>query len=438
MTVSADSPARNAIAAAVAEAHRREWALVLAATARVTRDLDAAEECVQDAYVAALDAWARQGVPRNPGAWLTTAARHRALDTLRRDRTLRTKLPLLLVPDQASGADAEAADGSRVIADDRLRLIFTCCHPALAREAQVALTLRLVCGLSTAEIAKAFVVSEPTMAARVTRAKKKISTARIAYRVPEAAELPDRLDAALTVIHLLYTTGHTDPHGCGLVRPDLVERAIALARLLRELMPDEAEVCGLLALLLITDARRATRTDLHGELQLLENQDRSLWDGAAIAEGGALVVEALRGGRPGRFALQAAIAAVHAEAPSYAATDWPQLLVLYDRLLRAWPSPVVALNRAVVTSMVEGPAAALAEVARLEQDGRLDGYRYLQATKADLLRRLGRRAEARQSYQQALDLTENSAERRFLAGRIAEMSQPDLADSVGGAGLGSA
>ncbi len=415
---------RNAIAAAVAEAHRREWAFVLAATARVTRDLDAAEECVQDAYVAALDAWARQGVPRNPGAWLTTAARHRALDTLRRDRTLRAKLPLLIVPEPASGQEG-GVDGADVIADDRLRLIFTCCHPALAREAQVALTLRLVCGLSTAEIAKAFVVSEPTMAARVTRAKKKISAARIAYRVPEAAELPDRLDAVLTVIHLLYTTGHTDPHGPSLVRPDLVERAIGLARMLHELMPDEPEVGGLLALLLITDARRVTRTDANGGLQLLEQQDRSRWDGAAISEGGALVTEALRGGRPGRFALQAAIAALHAEAPSYAATDWPQLLVLYDRLLRAWPSPVVALNRAVVTSMVSGPEAALGEIAALEQDGRLDGYRYLPATKADLLRRLDRRAEAWRSYQDALELTENAAERAFLAGRIAEMSSPD-------------
>jgi RNA polymerase sigma-70 factor (ECF subfamily) len=415
--------ARNAIAAAVAEAHRREWAFVLAATARVTRDLDAAEECVQDAYVAALDAWARQGVPRNPGAWLTTAARHRALDTLRRDRTLRTKLPLLIVPDQTSAElDETGVDGSDVIADDRLRLIFTCCHPAIAREAQVALTLRLVCGLSTAEIAKAFVVSEPTMAARVTRAKKKISAARIAYRVPEAAELPDRLDAVLTVIHLLFTTGHTDPHGAGLLRPELVERSIALARLLRALMPDEPEACGLLALLLITDARRATRTDARGGLQLLENQDRSRWDRAAIAEGGRLVIDALRGGRPGRFALQAAIAAVHAEAPSYADTDWPQLLVLYDRLLRAWTSPVVALNRAVVTSMVDGPAAALEEIATLEQDGRLDGYRYLPATKADLLRRLGRYPEARQSYEDALALTENDAERAFLEGRIAEMA----------------
>jgi RNA polymerase sigma-70 factor, ECF subfamily len=424
-------PARNAIAAAVAEAHRREWAFVLAATARVTRDLDAAEECVQDAYVAALDAWTRQGVPRNPGAWLTTAARHRALDTLRRDRTLRTKLPLLIVPDQVPGDVAEVAEGSDVIADDRLRLIFTCCHPALAREAQVALTLRLVCGLSTAEIAKAFVVSEPTMAARVTRAKKKIGAARIAYRVPEAAELPDRLDAVLTVIHLLFTTGHTAPQGQGLLRPELVERSIALARLLRELMPDEPEVCGLLALMLINDARRATRTDERGGLQLLEHQDRSLWDAAQIAEGGKLVVDALRCGRPGRFALQAAIAAVHAEAPSYAATDWPQLLVLYDRLLQAWPSPVVALNRAVVTSMVEGPQAALAEIAMLEQDGRLDGYRYLPATKADLLRRLNRRDEALRSYQDALALTENAAERAFLGGRIDEMSAPDR---VAGAG----
>src|SRR5262245_51173834 len=346
---------RNAIAAAVAEAHRREWAFVLAATARVTRDLDAAEECVQDAYVAALDAWARQGVPRNPGAWLTTAARHRALDTLRRDRTLRTKLPLLIVPDQLSADGAAAADGSDVIADDRLRLIFTCCHPALAREAQVALTLRLVCGLSTADIAKAFVVSDHTMAARVTRAKKKIGAARIAYRVPEAAELPDRLDAVLTVIHLLFTTGHTAPHGAGLVRPELVERSIALARLLRELMPDEPEVSGLLALLLINDARRATRTDERGMLQLLEHQDRSLWDAAAIAEGGKLIVDALRCGRPGRFALQAAIAAVHAEAPSYSATDWPQLLVRYGCPIVDWTLPVAPLNRAVCNSMIDGP-----------------------------------------------------------------------------------
>jgi len=406
---------------AVAEAHRREWAFVLAATARVTRDLDIAEECVQDAYVAALDAWARQGVPRNPGAWLTTAARHRALDGLRRDRTLRAKLPLLIVPG-AEQEPAGAADGA--IPDDRLRLIFTCCHPALAREAQVALTLRLVCGLTTGEIAQAFLVSEPTMAARVTRAKKKISAARIAYRVPEAAELPDRIDAVLTVVHLLYTTGHTDPVGSGLVRADLVERAVGLARMLHELMPDEPEVTGLLALLLITDARRAARTDNAGNLLLLEQQDRSLWDSGAIAVGGALVAEALRRGAPGRFALQAAIAAVHAEAPSYPATDWAQILLLYDRLIRVWPSPVVALNRAVAVAMVCGPQAALAEIEELERDGRLDGYRYLPATKADLLRRLGRLVQARAAYAEALGLAENAAERSFLAGRIAEMSRP--------------
>jgi len=251
------------IGAAVADAHRREWGFVLAATARVARDIDVAEECVQDAYLAALEAWSRQGVPRNPGAWLTTAARRRALDRLRRDRTLRSKLPLLVEPDGQAGPAGQPPagpdPGDDVITDDRLRLVFTCCHPALAREAQVALTLRLLCGLTTAEIAQAFLVSEPTMAARVTRAKKKISAARIPYRVPGVAELPDRLDAVLTVVHLLYTTGHTAPAGADLVRADLVERALGLARLLRELMPDEREVGGLLALLLLTDARRAAR-----------------------------------------------------------------------------------------------------------------------------------------------------------------------------------
>ncbi len=424
MTESGEAAAardHDAIRAAVAEAHRREWAFVLAATARVTRDLDAAEECVQDAYVAALDVWARQGVPRNPGAWLTTAARNRALDALRRDRTFRAKLPLI-ISDQPDEPVTCASDNDDAIGDDRLRLIFTCCHPALAREAQVALTLRLVCGLSTGQIAQAFLVSETTMAARVTRAKKKISAARIAYRVPEAAELPDRLDAVLTVVHLVFTTGHTAPDGPDLVRADLVDRAIDLARLLRKLMPDEPEAAGLLGLLLITDARRLTRTDAAGNLLLLDQQDRSRWDADKICGGAALVVEALRRGRPGRFALQAAIAAVHGEAPSYDLTDWPQLLVLYDRLLAAWPSPVVELNRAVVAAMVGGPAAALDDVARIEADGRLDGYRYLPATKADLLRRLGRRAEAEHAYRSALDLTENPAERAFLSRRIAEVS----------------
>jgi len=429
------------VRAAVADAHRREWAFVLAATARVARDIDVAEECVQDAYVAALDAWSRQGVPRNPGAWLTTTARRRALDARRRDRTLRAKLPLLIEPGPAAGsgagpAEADPAHGGRgapwpasggeadAIADDRLRLVFTCCHPALAREAQVALTLRLVCGLTTSEIAQAFLVPEPTMAARVTRAKKKIAAARIPYRVPGLAELPDRLDAVLTVVHLLYTTGHTAPVGPELVRADLVGRAIGLARMLGELMPDEREVRGLLALLLLTDARRGTRAGADGRLLLLEEQDRRLWDGSAIAEGSALVTEALRGsaGRPGRFALQAAIAALHAEAPSYGETDWPQVLGLYDELMRAWPTPVVALNRAVALAMVAGPAAGLADIEEIELRGRLAGYRYLPAAKADLLRRLGRAEDAARAYQAALALTDNEAERSFLARRLSEVS----------------
>ena len=311
-----------------------------------------------------------------------------------------------------------------MIPDDRLRLVFTCCHPALAREAQVALTLRLVCGLTTAEIAQAFLVAEPTMAARVTRAKKKISAARIAYRVPGAAELPDRLDAVLTVVHLLYTTGHTAPAGTDVVRADLVERALDLARMLHSLMPDEREVRGLLALLLLTDARRATRADGDGRLLLLAEQDRSRWDRAAIAEGMAMVPGALRGGRPGRFAVQAAIAALHAEAPSYDETDWRQIVQLYDTLLTVWTSPVVALNRAVALAMAEGPAAGLVQIEELEQDGRLADYRYLPAAKADLLRRLGRREEAARDYRTALALAENAAERDFLARRIAEVCGP--------------
>ncbi|HUY45352.1 MAG TPA: sigma-70 family RNA polymerase sigma factor [Streptosporangiaceae bacterium] len=410
--------------AAVADAHRREWAFVLAATARVAGDIDLAEECVQDAYVAALDAWSRQGVPRNPGAWLTTAARRRAIDARRRDNNLRGKLPLLIEPDTpaAAGQPPDGTEEDGVIPDDRLRLVFTCCHPALAREAQVALTLRLVCGLNTAEIAQAFLVPEPTMAARVTRAKKKISAARIAYRVPEAAELPERFDAVLTVLHLLYTTGHTAPAGENLVRDDLVERAIGLARMLRTLMPDEREVRGLLALLLLTDARRATRCGPDGRLLLLEEQDRSRWDHQSIAEGTALVNGALRGGRPGRFALQAAIAALHTEAPSYASTDWPQILALYDALAQVWVSPVVALNRAVALAMAEGPEAGLAEIGELERDGRLAGYRYLPAAKADLLRRLGRADEAAQAYRAALGLTANQAERDFLSRRLTEVT----------------
>ncbi len=406
----------TAVERAVADAHRREWAFVLAATARVAGDLDIAEECVQEAYVAALDAWTRDGIPRNPGAWLTATAKRKAIDVLRRDRVFRSKMPLLVEPDEAEPDESE--DGA--VPDDRLRLIFTCCHPALAREAQVALTLRLVCGVSTGDIAKAFLVAEPAMFARVTRAKKKIAAARIPYRVPEASELPDRLDAVLTVIHLLYTTGYTAPSGTDLVRADLVDRALHLARMLLALMPDEPEVRGLLALMLVTDARRGTRTDDEGRLLVLEEQDRSAWDRAAIEEGHHLVVGAFRTGRVGRYALQAAIASLHAVAASYETTDWRQLVGLYDRLLAVWPSPVVALNRAVAVSMVEGPAAALAEIEALERDGRLAGYHYLPAIRADLLRRLGRHGESAESYRAALELVTNDAEREFLAARLAD------------------
>lgn len=404
---------------AVADAHRREWAFVLAATARVAGDLDVAEECVQDAYLAALAAWARDGVPDKPGAWLTATAKRKALDVLRREKVFRSKMPLLVEPAEAEMT--EEPDGGAV-PDDRLRLVFTCCHPALAREAQVALTLRLVCGVATGDIARAFLVTETTMAARVTRAKKKIAAARIPYRVPDAAELPERLDAVLTVIHLLFTTGHTAPTGAGLVRADLVDRAVHLTRMLLALMPDEPEVRGLLALLLLTDARRGTRTDADGRLLVLEEQDRSRWDRAAIAEGNSLVLGAFRTGRVGRYALQAAIASLHAVAPSYAATDWPQVVRLYDELLKRWPSPVVALNRAVAVSMVDGPEAALAEVDALAADPHLAGYHYLPAIRADLLRRLNRPEEAADAYRAALDLVDNEAERAFLTSRLTEIA----------------
>ncbi|RZU74136.1 RNA polymerase sigma-70 factor (ECF subfamily) [Micromonospora kangleipakensis] len=404
---------------AVADAHRREWAFVVAATARVAGDLDVAEECVQDAYLAALDAWARDGVPHKPGAWLTATAKRRALDVLRREKVFRSKMPLLV--ESAEEEVVEEPDEDAV-PDDRLRLVFTCCHPALAREAQVALTLRLVCGVSTGDIARAFLVSEPTLAARVTRAKKKIAAARIPYRVPEASELPERLDAVLIVVHLLYTTGHTAPSGADLVRADLVDRALHLTRVLLALMPDEPEVRGLLALLLLTDARRATRTDAEGRLLVLAEQDRSVWDRAAIQEGKGLVVGAFRTGRVGRYALQAAIASLHAVASSYAATDWPQVVRLYDELLKRWPSPVVALNRAVAVSMAHGPEAALDDVEALARDDRLAGYHYVPAIRADLLRRLGRQREAADAYRAALDLVDNDAERELLTARLAEVA----------------
>ncbi len=409
-----------AVAAAVADAHRREWAFVLAAAVRVTRDLDLAEECVQDAYARALATWGPRGVPTNPGAWLTTVARRRALDLLRRDATLRRSLPLLLDDDQVDPDPADALDAD-VIADDRLRLIFTCCHPAIAAQTQVALTLRLLCGLTTAEVARAFLVSEPTMAARITRGKKKIATARIPYRVPPADQLPARIDAVLTVVHLLFTTGHTAPAGADLVRRDLVERALDLARMLRALLPHDADVAGLLALILLTDARRATRVGADGRMRLLADQDRAKWDRRAISEGIALVREALRRRPPGRFALMAAIAAVHADAPTWQDTDWRELVALYDLLVQLWPSPVVALNRAVAVGFADGPRAGLVALDALADEPQLAGYGYLASARADFLRRLGRVEQARACYEEALLLTENTVERDFLAARLEQL-----------------
>ena len=408
------------VEAAVADAHRREWAFVLAATVRVTGDIDLAEECVQEAYARALTTWPDQGVPTRPGAWLTTVSRRRALDLLRRNATHDRFLPKLVGTGAFDGPDLTATADTGPIDDDRLRLIFTCCHPALAPETQVALTLRLVCGLTTTEVARMFLVPEATMAARITRAKKKIAAARIPYRVPAADELPGRIDAVLTVVHLVFTTGHTAPVGSDLVRTDLVERALHLSRMLRTLLPDDPDVAGLLALVLLTDARRSSRTSDDGTLTLLSDQDRSRWDAEEIAEGLTLVREALGRRPPGRYALMAAIAAVHAEAPTWSATDWAELVGLYDLLATIWPSPVVSLNRAVAVGFADGPAAGLAALDALADEPQLATYAYLPSARADLLRRLGRHDEAAAAYRRALDLTDNAVESGFLAARLAE------------------
>jgi RNA polymerase sigma-70 factor (ECF subfamily) len=323
--------------------------------------------------------------------------------------------------DRRARAARGLADGED-IPDERLRLIFTCCHPALSLEAQIALTLRLLCGLDTGEVARAFLVSEPTMAARITRAKKKIAAAKIPYRVPGANDLPERIDAVLTVVDLVFTTGHTAPCGTDLIREDLVTRALDLARMLRRLLPGDAGVAGLLALILLTDARRAARLDASGRMVLLSDQDRGLWDRAAIAEGCALVRQALRCRPPSRFALRAAIAAVHDEAPSWEATDWTEIVGLYDLLIRDWPSPIAALNRAVAVGFAEGPEAGLAALDALTLVPQLASYGYVGAARADMLRRLGRVTEARTAYEEALLFTENEVEREFLVSRIAELS----------------
>jgi len=397
-------------AGAVADAHRREWASVLAATVRVTRDLDLAEECVQEAYAQALVAWG-DGVPARPGAWLTTAARRRALDLHRRAAVAERALPLLVV-------DEAAPEPLGAPPDDLLALLFTCCHPALTPEARVALTLRLLGGLSTPEIARGFLVTEPTMAARLTRAKKKIAAAGVPFRVPGSDEMPRRLGGVLSVVHLVLTTGHTAPTGATLVRDDLLDRAHDLARLLRSRFPADPDVAGLLALVLLTDARRGTRTGPDGELVLLADQDRSRWDATMIAEGRSLVLEALPARPVSRYAVLAAIAADHADAPEADDTDWVEIVGLYDVLAARWPSPVVALNRAVALGFADGPDAGLAALDALADEPRLAGYGYLAAARGELLRRAGRPDEARVALGEAAMLTANDVERDLLARRL--------------------
>jgi RNA polymerase sigma-70 factor (ECF subfamily) len=419
MSGRAAEPAHEAVEAA----YRAESRRVLATLIRLLGDFDLAEEALHEAFRAALEQWPRDGVPRNPRAWLVSAGRFKALDALRR-RARFDALEDAAVARAGAAVEPELGDDESV-EDDRLRLIFTCCHPALTPDAQVALTLREVCGLTTEEIAHAFLTPAPTLAQRIVRAKARIRDARLPYQVPSPAELPARLDAVLRVIYLVFNEGYAASSGASLTRCDLSGEAVRLGRLLVELLP-EPEAVGLLALMLLHEARRASRTTPEGDLVLLADQDRALWDRAQIAEGAALVESALRSRRFGPYTLQAAIAAVHAEAPDAAATDWPQIVGLYDVLLRAAPSPVVELNRAAAVALRDGPAAGLALVDALLAGGALADYRFAHALRADLCRQLGRTAEARASYGQALALTRLEPERRFLERRLAELSaQPE-------------
>jgi RNA polymerase sigma-70 factor (ECF subfamily) len=405
--------------AAVAQAFRSDWGSVVAYLIRVTGNWDLAEECAQDAFERALERWPRDGVPTSPAAWLKTTARNRALDRLRRASVGAAKLKEVAMTARVAGERDENDSG---IEDDRLRLMFTCCHPALAVEAQVALTLRTLAGLTTPEIARAFLVPHETMAKRLTRAKRKIADARIPYRVPAAHRLQERLRAVLAVIYALFNEGYGASAGDELIRQDLCAEAIRLGRLLADLMPDEPEALGLLSLMLLHHARRAARVDATGELVTLEQQDREAWDKEAIDEACRVLDRAVRLRRPGPYQLQAAIAACHAQAPTASVTDWGEIAVLYERLSQMAPTPVVLLNRAVAVAMAEGPAAGLALVDGLEHTGALSDYYLLSATRADLLRRMQRHADAAVAYRRALELAPTEAERRFLSRRLAEVS----------------